>query len=135
MPIITTALDKFCLSIRDYEGAPGDANYLNNNPGDCRYNSDGYLVKYEPVTESHAGFAVFPSYDIGWMYLENMISQRIENHPNWTILDFFQGVLVNGEYAGGYAPSADKNNPFAYAVFVAKRVGVDVNTLIKTILV
>ena len=125
MPAITTTLDKFCLAIRDNEGAPGDANYLNNNPGNCRFNADGYLPKYGHVTESPAGFAIFPSYAIGWMYLETMVTHRIEAHPNWTYLQFFED----------YAPSSDKNNPLAYAVFVAKRVGVDVNTLIKTILV
>ena len=124
MPQITTTLDRFCLSIRDYEGGPEDANYRNNNPGNCRYNPDGYLAKYGNVTESTSGFAVFPSYDLGWEYLEAMISGRIQKHPNWTYLQFFEN----------YAPTSDNNVPFAYAVFVAKRVGVEVNTLIKTIL-
>lgn len=133
-------LDRFCTLIRNYEGIPGDQNYLNNNPGNCRYNEDGYLTKYEPVTKSPAGFAVFPSYEIGWMYLENMITQRIENHPNWTLLEFFQGILTpginNGLYQGGYAPASDGNNPELYAAVIAKGLGVDSATYqIKNILV
>ncbi len=125
MPIITTKLDKFCLAIRDYEGAPGDANYRNNNPGNCRYNPDGYLAKYEPVKCSTDSFAVFPSYEVGWTYLEAMISGRIHAHPNWTLLQFLEN----------YAPSSDGNNPFVYATFVAKRLAVDANYPIKNILV
>lgn len=121
---VNSSLDKFCLAIRDFEGVPGDANYINNNPGNCRYNEDGYLAKYEPVTKSPSGFAVFPSYAIGWMYLENLISQKIENHPNWTILQFFED----------YAPASDNNSPTTYAGFVAKRLGVDSNYQIKNIL-
>jgi hypothetical protein len=131
-----TMLDKTCLAIRDYEGVPGDANYLNNNPGNCRYNPDGYLAKYEPVTKSAAGFAIFPSYQIGWEYLENMIAQRIENHPNWTLLQFFEGVPdASGTLQDGYAPTSDGNNPALYAAFVGKRLAVDYQTyLIKNIL-
>lgn len=117
-------LDKFCTAIRDYEGVPGDANYLNNNPGNCRYNPDGYLAQYGHVTESPAGFAVFPSYEIGWMYLENMILGRIHAHSNWTLLQFFEN----------YAPSTDGNNPALYAGFVAKRLGVETPYQIKNIL-
>lgn len=121
----TSLLDKFCGAIRDYEGAPGDANYLNNNPGNCRYNPDGYLPKYEPVTESPAGFAVFPNYVTGWNYLEAMITGRIHAHPNWTLLQFMEN----------YAPSSDDNNPTLYAQFIARRLGVDINYQIKNILV
>lgn len=119
-------LERLCILIRNYEGIPGDANYANNNPGNCRYNPDGYLVKYEPVTKSPAGFAVFPSYEVGWMYLENMISGRIHAHPNWTLLQFFQGVKnANGEYEGGYAPDSDGNNSILYAQAIGKGLSVD----------
>ena len=117
-------LDKFCLAIRDNEGAPGDASYRNNNPGNCRYNPDGYLPKYGHVTESPAGFAVFPTYALGWLYLETMIAGKIHKHPNWSLLTFFES----------YAPTTDGNNPFVYATFVAKRLGVDVNYQIGNIL-
>lgn len=120
---VVSPLIRFCLAIRDYEGAPGDANYLNNNPGNCRYNPGGYLPEYEPVKESAAGFAVFPSYEVGLLYLQNMIKQRISNHPAWSIEDFF----------ANYAPTSDGNNPLLYAAFVAKRLGVGVSYLIKNI--
>jgi hypothetical protein len=116
-------LDKFCLAIRDYEGAPGDANYKNNNPGNCRYYEGGYLPQYEPVYCSPDGFAIFPSMAVGMLYLENMVKLRIANHPAWTIEDFFTN----------YAPTSDGNNPLLYAAFVAKRLGVGVSYLIKNI--
>lgn len=128
LPISIDTMQKlyvFCGAIRDYEGGPGDANYLNNNPGNCRYNPDGYLPKYEPVTESPAGFAVFPNYVTGWNYLEAMITGRIHAHPNWTLLQFMEN----------YAPSSDDNNPTLYAQFIARRLGVDINYQIKNILV
>jgi hypothetical protein len=129
-------LDRFCTLIRNYEGIPGDPNYINNNPGDVRYNEDGYLAKYEPVTKSPGGFAVFPSYEIGWMYLENMITGKIHAHPNWTLLQFFQGVETSpGLFEGGYAPASDGNDPILYSQTIGKGLSVDYTTYkIKNIL-
>jgi len=123
-PQIVTMLDKLCLGIRDFEGVPGDQNYRLNNPGNCRYFSGGYLPKYEPVKESSNGFAIFPSYQSGWEYLEAMITQRIQNHPDWSLLQFMEN----------YAPYTDGNNPFVYATFLAKRMQVDVSYPVKDIL-
>lgn len=113
----SSLLDKFCLAIRDYEGAPGDANYRNNNPGNCRYYEGGYLPVYEPVLRSPAGFAVFKNMATGTLYLENLVKEKIHNHPRWTLSDFFEN----------YAPSSDNNNPLLYASFVARRLGVSVS--------
>lgn len=124
METSVTLLDKFCLAIRDYEGAPGDANYNNNNPGNARYYEGGYLSIYEPVHRSPAGFAIFPSMDIGMLYLHNLVKEKIGNHPAWTISDFFEN----------YAPSTDGNNPLLYAAFVARRLGVSVSYSVKNIL-
>ena len=131
-----TMLQKLALGIRDFEGVPGDLNYLLNNPGDCPPSPDGYLAKYEPVdiidTDTdpqypyHRGsFAKFPSYDIGWLYLNNLLENMIENHPNWTLVQLMSD----------YAPSTDDNNPTLYAQFLGKRLGVDYQTYqIKNIL-
>lgn len=110
-----TLLQEFCYAIRDYEGGPNDANYKNNNPGNCRYFDGGYLPKYRPVKRSIAGFAIFPSMAIGFLYLENLVREKISAHPSWTILQFFQN----------YAPESDGNNSSLYAQFVAKRLQVD----------
>lgn len=108
-------LDKFCTAIRDYEGAPGDLNYRNNNPGNCRCSSVGYLPKYGNV-KCVNNFAVFETYELGWEYLQALVKQRATEHTQWSILDFFEN----------YSPSADGNNPTLYAMFVAKRLGVQI---------
>lgn len=114
-------LKTFCLAIRDHEGSPprpghpqGDANYRNNNPGNFRRSPVGYAAKYGNVRTSPNGFAIFPTYELGWLYLTESIKQRAKKHPSWTIYDFF----------ANYAPTSDGNDPKHYAEVVAKRCGV-----------
>lgn len=120
-------LEHFCLAIRDYEGKPGDLNYQNNNPGNCRCSSVGYLPKYGKVlcVKTASGmFAKFPTYQLGWEYLMALVVERIHQHPDWTILDFFKN----------YSPSTDNNNPARYAAYVASRIAVDVSYKIKNLI-
>lgn len=111
------SLETFCLALRDFEGKPGDLNYRNNNPGNFRCSPVGYLPKYGDV-KCKNGFAVFPTYALGWEYLLVSVKYRAHKHPEWTILDFFSN----------YAPTSDGNSPIHYANNVAKRCGVSVNT-------
>lgn len=135
-PQKASMLDTFCTAIRDYEGKPGDLNYQLNNPGDCRPSPVGYLAKYEPViiidTDTdpkypyHIGkFAKFPTFEIGYEYLTNMVHFMAVNHPTWTILDFF----------AHFAPAGDKNSPTRYATFVATRCSTQVTTQLKDLFV
>ena len=117
-------LNTFCTAIRDNEGVPGDRNYRNNNPGNCKFSDKGYLPKYGTVTEDKDGFAVFKDYATGWLYLQNLVRSKIELHPNQTIYGFFCE----------YAPSSDNNDPLNYAQFVARRCGLTVDTPVKVIL-
>jgi hypothetical protein len=110
-------LEIFCTAIRDFEGKPGDMNYRNNNPGNFRCSPVGYLAKYGNV-KCVNGFARFPSYELGWLYLKESVKQRAKKHPNWTIRDFFHN----------YAPPSDNNPTEAYARNVAKKCGVLVDT-------
>lgn len=124
-------------AIRDYEGKPGDLNYQLNNPGDCRPSPDGYLAKYEPVViintntnpqypYNKGSFAMFPTYAIGWTYLLNLLQNKIEAHPNWTLNDLM----------AAYAPGTDGNAPLVYAASLGRSLGVDASTYqIKNILV
>lgn len=116
-------------AIRDYEGKPGDLNYLLNNPGDCRPSPEGYLPMYEPVqiidTDTdpaypfHKGkFAKFKDYQTGWLYLCNMLRNQIENHPNWTLIQ----LMTN------FSPPSDGNDPDAYAANIGTRLKVDYQT-------
>lgn len=107
-------LEAFCLAIRQHEGwFPGSRSWRNNNPGNCRYSSQGYLKIYEPVTRDPQNFAMFKTYDTGWLYLQNLVKAKISANPKQTIARFFQV----------YAPAEDHNNPEAYALFVAHSIG------------
>ncbi len=117
------ALETFCLAIRDFEGGPHDLNYKNNNPGNCRCSSVGYLPKYGTVV-CVGGFARFETYALGWDYLKNLVHHRVSLHPTWTFLDFFNN----------YAPSSDNNNPHNYAAAVAKRCSRPVDSRIADFL-
>ena len=123
---VQSMLYRFCLAIRDYEGEPGALNYRLNNPGDCRPSPVGYLPKYgnveiidtdtDPAYPYHVGkFAKFPTYELGWEYLTEIVKEYAAQNPTQNIIQFFQH----------YAPSSDNNNPTHYGIFVARRIGVD----------
>jgi hypothetical protein len=124
-PPATSRLDAFCAAIKAHEGwFPGSRSFRNNNPGNCRYSSVGYLDIYKPVLKDAQGFAVFKDYATGWLYLQNLIREKIKAHPQWTLLQFFNN----------YAPAGDNNDPTAYANAVAKAVGLTSADLISKIL-
>jgi hypothetical protein len=112
-------LHTFCAGIRDFEGKPGDRNYRNNNPGNFKFSPVGYRAIYGHVTEDKGGFAVFPTAELGWLYLTNSVVQTAREHPEWTIYDYF---------ALKHAPKKDGNDPARYAASVAARCGVPVTT-------
>jgi hypothetical protein len=119
-------LEAFCLAIRTHEGwFAGSRSQKNNNPGNCRYSSVGYLDIYKPVRKDAQGFAIFKDYATGWLYLQNLIREKIKAHPQWTLLQFFNN----------YAPAEDQNDPIAYAAAVGKQLGVDYKTFVISNLV
>ena len=111
-------LELFCTKLRDYEGKPGNRNYRNNNPGNCRFSRVGYLLIYGEVKKDKDGFAIFKDYETGFLYLKNLITWKIHQHPNWTITQLM----------GQYAPAKDNNEPEKYASWLAKQTNVDVKT-------
>jgi hypothetical protein len=117
-------LEAFCTAIRDFEGGPGDRNYRNNNPGNCRYSSVGYDPSYGVVGRDPQNFAIFKDYATGLRYLTNLVRSKIAAHPDRTITEFFED----------YAPSSDGNNPRLYALHVAKQIGVSVEAPMKNLL-
>jgi hypothetical protein len=122
----TATLTAFCTAIRNYEGKPGDRNYRNNNPGNCRYSSQGYLPMYLPVLKDKDGFAVFKDYATGFLYLKNLVREKISKNPDQTLLAFMEV----------YAPTSDGNDPVAYAANLGKNIGVDYKTfLMKNLIV
>ena len=122
---LKATLENLCLALRDFEGKPGDQNYRLNNPGNCRYNEGGYLPMYGVVGRSKNGFAIFETYEIGWLYLKNMIKNQIKKNPTWTLRDFIYN----------YAPPEDENPTENYGRFLGKRLGVDMSFPLKDLVV
>lgn len=110
-------LNTMAMAIQKHEGwilNPPSRSVRNNNPGNCRFSSIGYLPKYGNVQRDKDNFAIFESYEIGMMYLKNLILEKARNNPQWNLVDFFNV----------YAPSADNNDPTLYAKVVAGFMGV-----------
>jgi hypothetical protein len=105
--------DSISQAIATMEGwyKAGSIAQRNNNPGNLR--SWGSF----PIVD---GYARFPTPDAGWAALRQQIDLNISR--GLTLYEFFAGKP--GVY-GGYSPSADKNDPGGYAVYVASRVGID----------
>lgn len=131
-------LNVMCLAIQKHEGyvlpggkypdgtiAPnGSVSFRCRNPGNVRFYPGGYLPKYGTVTESLLGkdvakgirgFAIFPSYELGFLYLKNLIRTKAIKNPTQNLYQFFSI----------YAPASDNNNPRLYAEAVAKALNVN----------
>lgn len=114
-------IDGIAQAIATMEGyfKPNSLAARNNNPGNLRSWGSAPVV---------SGYASFQTAEQGWAALRAQIQRNIDR--GLTLREFFTGKP--GVYAG-YAPSADKNNPEAYARFVADRLGVDVDTPLSQI--
>lgn len=103
------------ISQQEGYGAPNSACTSINNPG-CLRAGPGQ------TGTSAQGFAIFPDASTGWSALDSQVQYNINQGVN--LQQFFGG----GNGYPGYAPSADSNNPTAYANFVASKVGIDTTT-------
>lgn len=100
-----------------------------NRPGTiaARHHNPGNLRGW-PGVQSAGGYAEFPDDASGWAALYTLVQRNIDR--GLTMYEFFagqrddSGAVIPGGYPG-YAPSADQNNPRAYAEFVAKAASVD----------
>src|ERR1035437_2500428 len=123
-------LVNFCQAIADYEGlafnpntGKPDLNHINRNPGNCVWSLVGYDPKYGNVTKN-GRFAVFPTWELGMLYLENTVKQKAFQHPTWSILDYF---------SLSHAPASDGNDALKYSTYVSGRLGVTNSFLIKNL--
>lgn len=89
---------------------PGSLAQRNNNPGNLRSWGSNPIVN---------GYAQFPTVEAGWAALRRQVELNIGR--GLTLEEFFAGKA--GVY-GGYAPSADKNDPANYARFVSSQTGI-----------
>jgi hypothetical protein len=111
-------------AIQVHEGwFPGSRSYRNNNPGNLRF-----VGQRLAIGSDSSNFCIFKTYADGRATLEQMLINAATGkssvyRPEMSLLDFFNK----------YAPSADNNNPGAYAADVARRIGVPVETQIKNL--
>lgn len=123
-------LTLFCLAIKSREGyfepcpqyPKGTPAYYNHNPGNIRCGADKSLWNHLAI-RSNNNFCVFPTYDVGFQALKNVITYAASGKsyvykPTDTIVQFF----------ARYSPSSDNNDPLSYAHEVAGKLGVDANT-------
>lgn len=116
---VESGIKKFAAAIQQFEGyLPTHRSVRNNNPGNLKYSA--WEDKYGVIGTDDKGFAIFDTFEGGWNALLDLINRRIRQHPEWSILDFF---MV-------YAPPSDNNPTNSYAEFVAKQLGVSVDTKI-----
>ena len=111
-PQTTAKLMLWARAIEVYEGASKSW----NNPGALRSKS-GPFLKFKTYEE---GFEALLD------YLKRAATGQHKAYPKGgehTLLEF-QKI---------YSPSNDHNDPLKYAQFVAKRVGIDITTKIKTL--
>lgn len=118
-------IDLWCKATQEHEGYfKGSRSFRNNNPGNLKY-----VGQATATGADEKGFCIFPDYESGYNALKNMFTRACLGNskvykPEMTLLDFYNK----------YAPSSDDNNPLIYAQFVAKRIGVDITTQIKTLI-
>jgi peptidoglycan hydrolase-like protein with peptidoglycan-binding domain len=117
-------LDAWALAIQEFEGFfPGSRSYRNNNPGNIKY------VGQSNVGKDDKGFCIFPDYATGLAALKALLKRAASGgskyyNANGSLYDFYNV----------YAPSSDNNHPNLYAEYVAKRIGVDPDTIISTLI-
>lgn len=116
--VVKSKLDLWIEAATIMEGAKP----YRNNPGNLRFVGQMYAV-------NDAGFCKFDTYAHGYAALRNLLiaaasgSLRYYN-PNGDLYAFYNV----------YAPGSDGNDPKRYAEFVAKRIGVDPQVQIKTLI-
>jgi hypothetical protein len=120
---VNPTLEQFLTYQWQFEGAVP----ANCNPGNYRYYYGGYLPIYGNVKCSKGGFAMFPTLAQGKLYAINSTKSVIKKHPELTILTYIGG----DKDWSGFAPASDNNPVQAYATFIAKRLGVGINFLMR----
>lgn len=128
--------DVWASAMKEYEGwggpgsivsgrvyPTGTPSFRNNNPGNLKFAGQRGAVK-----APDSDFAKFLTYEAGWAALIHQLTIAVDGrsssfNPTMTLLEFF----------AVYAPSKDNNDPNAYALFVARKLGVPPTTPIGQI--
>lgn len=114
-------VDKIADAIARFEGFHklGSVAQRQNNPGNLR--SWGKV----PVI---GGYASFATVEDGWRALRRQVQKNIGR--GLTLQEFFAGKP--GVYAG-YSPASDGNHPTLYAAYVARRLDIRSDVVLKEI--
>ena len=125
----------FALAIQEYEGyyAPGEnprfpngtLAWRNKNPGNIRY-----AEQKRAIGKDKLNFAIFQTYEDGFATLVEMITRAVQGKSK-----VYAPTMTITEYFRKYAPSADHNNPDAYALFVMRKLGVGKEFRIKDLVI
>lgn len=122
-PILTPSakLDVFFKAIREFEGwYVGSASFKNHNPGNLRCPPLNHLA----VRCSPSNFCVFPDNATGERAQKEGLLNTAKAKPPAP----YNGEMTLQQFFERRDPPGDHNNPTEYAVFVAKRMGVDKDT-------
>ena len=118
-------INAFAKAIEIHEGYyEGSRSYRNNNPANAKY-----VGQPDAVGQDAQGFAIFPTYQVGFDYLCRVLRNACEGKskvysPEMDLYDFF----------AKYAPREDNNDPIHYANTVANFMGIDATTQLKNLL-
>jgi hypothetical protein len=136
----------FAKAIETFEGwveNPPSRSFRNKNPGNLRGLTE-YTKSLGATSVDDKNFCIFPSYEVGFNALKTLIkdtaNDKLIGRRDVSVLEFFQGVKQeDGKFKFGcgdllgYAPTEDDNAPIVYAMFVAKKVGCEIDTKLKDI--
>lgn len=118
-------INAFAKAIEIHEGYyEGSRSFRNNNPANAKY-----VAQPDAVGQDAQGFAIFPTYQVGFDYLCRVLRNACEGKskvysPEMDLYEFF----------AKYAPREDNNDPIHYANTVANFMGVKATTQLKNLL-
>lgn len=124
-----TRHEAWAKAIQKHEGYfPGSRSFRNNNPGNFRCAQ--WLMNEFKALRCEDNFIVFGSFEDGWKALLGFLRYAATDK-----LRSYRSTMTLYEFFSVYAPSADKNNPKAYAEDVARQIGISPFTKIKELLI
>lgn len=120
-------LDALTEAWAHFEGndKPGSLAQRNNNPVNIKGSWDG-VTGHTP-----AGFAIFSDPSFGWGAAESYVQEQAQEHPDWSIRQFFAKVLGS---LSGQDVNNDQGNSVAEADYVAGQMGVPSSTNLNTLI-
>jgi hypothetical protein len=105
---------KMCSAIERHEGYyVGSRSYRNCNSGNFKF-----CGQYKAIGKDAQGFAIFPSYEVGWQHLLKVVHNACTGKSL-----VYPKTMTLLEYFAKYAPAQDSNDPKRYAEVVAESIG------------